>query len=270
MKAQPRFLTHDSQRLLLTGYGLGTTSRAVVIVPPFAEELNKCRRMMALQAKALAAAGTPCCYLDFSGTGDSEGEFADVRVTHWTDQLQMLTGLLRTEYGVDAPDLLGVRLGALLAVQYARRSDALVRRLVFWQPVAEGGQYLKQFLRTRVMASAIGAGAGRESIADLRRALATTGYVEVAGYRLSDALARDLESLSLSELPQQLAQRTHWIEVQGGQSPVLSPASRRYLEQMPAGLHSYAVSGEPFWSTVEIGSAPALVDLSCSILGGSG
>src|SRR3546814_14337350 len=51
----------------------------LVYLPPFAEEMNRSRRMAALQARALAALGIDVLLLDLFGTGDSAGDFRDAR-----------------------------------------------------------------------------------------------------------------------------------------------------------------------------------------------
>ena len=50
---------------------------AVIYVHPFAEEMNKSRRMAALQARAMAAAGYTVLQVDLLGCGDSSGDFGD-------------------------------------------------------------------------------------------------------------------------------------------------------------------------------------------------
>ena len=49
----------------------GSNGPAMLYLPPFAEEMNRSRRMAALQARALAAAGYGVLLLDPYGTGDS-------------------------------------------------------------------------------------------------------------------------------------------------------------------------------------------------------
>ena len=55
----------------------------VLYVPPFAEEMNKSRRLVALQARRLAAAGFGVLVPDLYGTGDSAGDFAEARWSIW-------------------------------------------------------------------------------------------------------------------------------------------------------------------------------------------
>ena len=47
----------------------------VLVVPPFAEEMNKCRRMVTELAIRLAEQGIATLQPDFYGTGDSAGDF---------------------------------------------------------------------------------------------------------------------------------------------------------------------------------------------------
>ena len=98
----------------------------VVHVHPFAEEMNKARRMAALQARALAAEGFAVLQIDLMGCGDSEGDLADTRWDDWLDDVAHATTWLRQQHpgtASEAPPLWlwGLRAGALLAE--ARRSS---------------------------------------------------------------------------------------------------------------------------------------------------
>jgi alpha/beta superfamily hydrolase len=53
----------------------GGARRCALVLPPFAEELNKSRRMGALAARALQRAGHDVLLIDLYGTGDSAGDF---------------------------------------------------------------------------------------------------------------------------------------------------------------------------------------------------
>src|SRR5947208_15350687 len=60
---------------------------AFVYVHPFAEEMNKSRRMAALQSRALAAAGHAVLQIDLHGCGDSSGGFGDASWAAWIDDV---------------------------------------------------------------------------------------------------------------------------------------------------------------------------------------
>ena len=56
---------------------------AALYVPPALDEMNKSRRMAALQARALARLGGTVALFDPRGTGDSAGEHGDATWDDW-------------------------------------------------------------------------------------------------------------------------------------------------------------------------------------------
>src|SRR5207249_8517309 len=55
----------------------------ILYIHPFAEEMNKSRRMAALQARAFAAVGWDVLSVDLMGCGDSDGDFGDATLDAW-------------------------------------------------------------------------------------------------------------------------------------------------------------------------------------------
>lgn len=229
----------------------------ILYIHPFAEELNKARRMAALQARRFAAAGFAVLLPDMYGCGDSEGEFGDARWELWQTDLRLCLEQLRAR---SRPPfyLWGLRTGALLATALARRTP--VDGLLLWQPVAEGRVFLQQLLRLRLAAGLFG-GEPKETLAELRSLLAAGRTLEIAGYELHPALAAALEQARLA--PPTVTTPVHWLELTDAQA--LPPASSRIVEQWRAAglaVSARAVAGEPFWATTEISYAPALLEAS--------
>jgi exosortase A-associated hydrolase 2 len=236
--------------------------QGLVYLPPFAEEMNRARRMAALQARRLSALGVDVLLLDPCGTGDSAGDFGEARWETWREDASTAVAWLRERSG-GAVGLWGLRLGALLAAEVASDAPQGIARLLLWQPVLSGDRYLTQFLRLRLAAS-LGRDAGRETTQDLRARLAQGEPLEIGGYELAPALAaalsgRDLRSLlSCPTMP-----HTDWLEVSSAEQPELSPATAKMLEKLDeagARVVSRAVRGEPFWTIQEFTLAPALLD----------
>ncbi|GHU29377.1 hypothetical protein AGMMS50256_14130 [Betaproteobacteria bacterium] len=236
----------------------------MVYVHPFAEEMNKTRRMAALQARALASAGYMVLQVDLYGCGDSSGDFGDASWSDWVDDVLAACDWLRRRTGA-ALWLWGLRAGCLIAAEAARRSDE-VGGLLFWQPVLSGKQHLQQFLRLKSageMLSGDGAGSLNRLKADLERG----NPVEIAGYTLAPGLARGLESAELS-LPER-SLRVEWLEISSIQNGGLSPAATSRLEKWRAQGHAVrgrAVPGPSFWQTVEIAESPELLAETLSAL----
>ena len=155
----------------------------ILIVPPFNEEMNRCRSMMTLQANALAATGIGTLIIDLHGTGDSDGDHADARWENWLANLHFGIDWLSARGGCIA--LLAIRSGMLLAAQALRTHSAPpAMALVGWQPVADGKQYFTQFLRMKIAANMDRSDLPKETTASMRAQLAEGDPIEVAGYEI--------------------------------------------------------------------------------------
>jgi uncharacterized protein len=239
--------------------------RALLYVHPFAEEMNKSRRMAALQSRALAAAGWTVLQIDLGGCGDSEGDFGDASWAGWVADARDAAAWLGERSG-RAPWLWGLRSGCLVASAAAQGLPAL-QGLLFWQPVLSGRQFLQQFLRLKIAAQILGsADAERVDTRELRERLLRGDSVEVAGYDLSPALAEGLEAADLVPVPGQAP--VAWIEVSGAGAG-LSPAARTRAAQWQDAGHpvdTRCVAGQAFWQTQEITECPALIEATLEAL----
>jgi exosortase A-associated hydrolase 2 len=264
---EPFFLGSGAdRRFCLFHRPAGTCRGAVLYVPPFAEELNRTRRMAALGARRLAAHGVGVLQIDLLGTGDSAGDFADARWDLWKQDLDTGAAWLRAR--VDAPlTLWGLRLGALLALDFAldhaRTTDVPLAPMLLWQPVAAGSTYLTQFLRLRTANAMLGEDAAAQSgTKALRAALQAGETLEIAGYDLTPALALAIDALPAPDamIPPVPA---HWFEVLGAPGQAPGPAAARVKaawEARGTQLHVHTVTGAPFWATTAISTCPALLD----------
>ena len=61
--------------------------KAIIHIPAFAEEMNKSRRMLAMQAQAFAGQGYAVLVLDLFGTGDSSGDFGEATWDIWLQNI---------------------------------------------------------------------------------------------------------------------------------------------------------------------------------------
>lgn len=254
----------NGQRYCLHHAPRGAAKAALLYLHPFAEEMNKARRMAALQARMLAENGCAALQIDLHGCGDSSGDFGDATWASWLADAGIAIDWLREKY--DAPLWLwGLRSGCLLAAEAAREHDVPVNFL-FWQPVISGKQYLQQFLRLKV-AGAMLSGDGKGVMEALKAQLAAGQSVEVAGYALSAGMAAGLENAELA--PPARPGRLHWLEVSARPEATLAPVSLKRIEPwQTAGfaVGSAVLPAPTFWQTTEIEEAPALLDATLAAL----
>lgn len=239
-------------------------SHALLVVPPFAEELNKSRRMLAMLGHALSQRGVGVMIPDLYGTGDSAGDFKDARWESWLTDLERCAEWLRAE-GVQRISILGVRLGAILASEFSHRLGDTCHDMLFWHPVVSGRQALNQFLRLRV-AVGMFSGDSKETTTSLLEDLRAGNSLEVAGYELTPELALTLEGKSLNAEKPRIGSSLIWLNVTPRPETAPVGAARQILEDWRDGnvrVHYQAVVGDQFWATQEIAEVPDLIEATC-------
>jgi exosortase A-associated hydrolase 2 len=234
-------------------------SAAALYLPPFGDEMNKSRRMVALQARALAAQGWAVAALDPRGTGDSAGSHREATWQGWRDDAMCAWNCLRQRYA--GPSLLwGLRLGAHLAGELAADGSIAPSLLVLWQPVASGKTFFQQQLRAG-MARELAAGEERRDAQPLRARLDAGSVVEIAGYEIHPDLVAGAERADAcvtvrTSIPVVVR------EVTVASTPQTSPAAERIAgrwRNAGADVDAQALTGASFWAAQEIAEVPALV-----------
>ncbi len=265
------FLPGASGRLFSVFHGPVSGSPptvGVLYVPPFADEMNKCRRMAALQARRLAAQGLGTLCIDLYGTGDSEGHFREARWDIWIEDLSMAIRWLE-ERGMQRIVLWGVRFGALLVADLTHQLGSRLAQVILWQPVASGKVYVGQFLRLRAAAQMMTGDAGF-STTQLREQLQRGESVEVAGYDLHPALADEISGKDLRHMPMPAGSRVDWLEIVADTEQQMPPVAGQVVTAwLAAGaeVETATVVGEPFWTTPEIAVVDELLDRTAQIGG---
>lgn len=243
----------------------GTDVRgALVYVPPFAEEMNRSRRMATLQARALASRGIAVLLLDLFGTGDSAGEFRDGRLSLWLGDILAVADWLNAK-GHATIGLWGLRFGALLAAASAASRPEQFKNLILWQPVVDGRTMLTQFLRIGVAAAMAEEGNGKSTEA-LRAELAAGRPVEIAGYELAPELAQGLSATRMGRVEDSC--RVLWLEVAEEAGDHLLPASQSVAEnwrRSGAMVTAKTVAGPQFWTIQDTTVTPALIDATTDL-----
>jgi alpha-beta hydrolase superfamily lysophospholipase len=183
----------------------GRSDGAVVLCPPLARELTSAHFAYRLLARALARSGLTAVRFDYDGTGDSAGDDAEPgRVDAWLASVDEAVALARRT-GAETVALVGMRLGALLALHAARRTP--VAAAVLWDPCPSGRRFLKE--QRSMYLVQYGAGgqhaggqhaggqhAGGQHAGGPAGLGAPPGPVDLPGYRYSAETARELSDLA--------------------------------------------------------------------------
>jgi exosortase A-associated hydrolase 2 len=233
---------------------------AVLHVPAAFEEMNKARRMVALQARALASVGGCVVVYDPWGTGDSAGDPAEATFDQWRDDAIAAWAFVRETFPVPGV-LWGLRLGALIAASLASERAITPSALILWQPVGSGRTFFNQFLRLAAAAEIARSGGAVPSGKSIREQLDAGAVVDVGGYGVHPALVAGASTLDIDSIGAPGC-AVLWLESLPSTPAQASAQAMKTATRWIGGgarVDLRAVVGPSFWATTEIEEAPALI-----------
>lgn len=167
-------------------------STGVLFAPPLLHEQPRSRRFVTEVASGLAALGLPCLRFDFFGTGDSAGASEQLDFDSMSADLSIAARALRQHTGVERISVLAWR-GSSLALWHWALGGGDVSRLIFWEPLFDGAQWLAKLEQDDA----------RERCSPDRYPLlhgqgAVAGDRQLMGFAVSRKLRRDLSTARLT------------------------------------------------------------------------
>ena len=245
---------------------LATCRGGIIYIAAFAEEMNKARRMAAIQARSLAACGYGVLVIDLYGCGDSSGELKNADWDIWKADVLLAIKVLGEK--INAPvSLCGLRLGALMALDIAREPSQQLEKIVLWQPVLQASSYLNQFFRLRLASDMLGKKEDAVTNKSVRQMLEEGQTVEVAGYEISPRFVQSIDHLDAAFWHDFSAQ-LHWLECVSEDNQPISPIRKKLMTHwLDSGvdLHVHSVKSIAFWTTQEITVSHELLTATTNI-----
>ena len=234
--------------------------KAVILVPPFAEELNRSKRMYVLCARQLASAGLDVVCFDYVGTGDSYGDWGSFSIPDWQANLAQVYAYIQN-LGISDISVISLRFGALVVANSIFAGQLQFNKCVFWDPIEDGEGYVRQLIRLKIAAAMTEDAKSlttKEVLADIDQC----GFVEVGGYHVTAELLDAIKRAKLSNLIEVVIDSTelHWMILKnasqnsGGATWPMSIA-----EGLRENVTMHTVQDTRFWMQQEVTIAPALL-----------
>lgn len=163
--------------------------RGIVFCPPLLTDLSRSYHSIGMLAERYAEAGFHVLRFDYSGTGDSFGEWQHGGPRAWVKDIAKAAEELSEISGAESMTLLGIRFGALLALHAA--ADINPESLILWDPMPDGRSYRSSLDKIHA------------SLVDLHIGLSQSEQErasdETCGFELVPWITSDLEELGLPQ-----------------------------------------------------------------------
>jgi hypothetical protein len=191
---------------LASGRTLGVLARPLgperpvgwVVCHSFGTEQTDLQMTEVAAARRIAAGGFPVLRFHCQGYGDSEDLATPPSVASQVRDCTETVRRMPELAGVPHVGVLGARVGAMIAAITADRER--LPYLVMVAPVVDGARYMREQVRSRVIAETVKRSADPtgSANADPRRTLEAGGMVSIKGWPLHGAVYRETSQLNLS------------------------------------------------------------------------
>jgi pimeloyl-ACP methyl ester carboxylesterase len=207
---------------------------SLVLCGPFGQESIRAHRSLRQLAVRASRQGFPVLRFDYHGCGDSMGRRDEGSIRQGLNDVSTSVAEIRWRTQSPRVCLVGLRLGAWLALRTAIRHDD-VAGLVMWDPVHDGSVYLNELARAREQ-QRVEPGTPRTGPGEL---------TEVLGFPVPAGLSAEFRDISLSRIERCPAPRVLVIDsgTPGGSDPVV-----RALSGLGARVDARHVPGAPTWA----------------------
>ncbi|RPJ44331.1 MAG: hypothetical protein EHM16_15760, partial [Betaproteobacteria bacterium] len=188
VELEPFFFGVDGRRLYgLLRVALRSVGVGVVLCQPHAHEYIRCHRAFRELGQRLARAGFPVLSFDYYGTGDSGGDYQDGTISGWVADAALAIDVLKQKMKVERVCLVGLRLGATLAMMAgAGRRD--LAGIALWDPIVAGADVEREIVRITEI----------QALDTIRQR--DIAYQDVLSYPLTPHLAHEVRQLDLCAL----------------------------------------------------------------------
>jgi alpha/beta superfamily hydrolase len=163
------------------------SERAVLLCYPGGHEYMRIHRAYRQLASQLNKIGCHTFRFDYFGEGDSAGNHHEIKMERWVADVHSAVKELQALSNVRYVDIIGLRLGALVAAEVASELKH-IKRLVLWEPMLSGQQFIDE-MKDHIVKS----GVSKSNFIDNQHSLNLNGYCfskeslqTIAGLRMDD------------------------------------------------------------------------------------
>ena len=115
-----------------------------IFLNPIFDEKKRSQRFYAQTAREFCKMGIPVIRFDYYGTGDSEGQLFELNLYNIKIIVSNLIDVFFNKYKIKKMNLLGLRIGADIAMLLGEENSDKINNLILIEPIVIGKRYLSE------------------------------------------------------------------------------------------------------------------------------
>lgn len=231
------------------GISGATRNMSWVLCHSFAEEKLWAHRVYVSLARCLASQGHTVLRFDYSGYGDSEGEFENSTVNDQLNDISAAISTLKDQTpNTGNIGLIGLRYGALLAAMIAETHKE-ISHLVLWDPVIDMGRYLQDALRANLTTQMVMHGKVITNRDELTAQIKQGQAVNIDGYDMSKKFFDSANELNLKNMTGSFTGVCQLVQIGRPNQPL-----RKDIESLAdnyTNCETIKISEQQFWKEIK-------------------
>jgi len=208
-----------------------TRTCGILLCYPIGPEYIRSHRAFRQLAARLSKAGFHVLRFDYSGCGDSAGDFETGRLDDWQRSISLAVDELKRRAGLSCVCVIGLRLGATMALLVGARRGCF-DAMVLWNSVCDGAAYVRELQLWHESAGG-GADPNRDD-----------GFAEIVGYAFNRSLLDDIAHVDPLALLRQPAKRILFVHTGDTDENDRLPAC---VQQLGAVVDRLRIPGPQLW-----------------------
>jgi exosortase A-associated hydrolase 2 len=213
MTARKSFFFGENDHKLFAIHFQGTPQKPVaVLCQPYGDEAVKTRRVFLNIAKEWASKGIDVLLFDYFGTGNSLGEFEELR---WSGMIEDIRNAIEKACSLTKKHnviVAGLRLGATAAAIVAE-IDKRIESLVLWHPIIEGLPYLQKALRSNIATQMAIHQKVNTNITQLINNIQKGMLVDINGFELTKNFFNEVSKVNLVNMTSHYKKKCTIVEI---------------------------------------------------------
>ena len=239
-------------------------TQAVILVPPFAEELSRSKRMYVLCARLLANSGFHVICFDYSGTGDSSGEWGEFKYVDWVNDIKTVYQYAKNY--AEQVNFIALRFGALILADTIIQERLTINKCIFWDPIEKGELLTRQLVRMKIAATMADA-AKKITRQEVTQSMQDEGFLESGGYHITNTMFDEIDRKKMASFMVPLLNQAsvHWMALGRYKEDTDNWLANSFTnnELLEASVENvltmHAVNDVKFWMQQEVTLAPKLL-----------